>query len=179
MRRRRVLALLAGLPLSASLGACGFRPMYARLTDGAPSPVQRELAAITVGIIPDRPGQVLREALQARLERDAAGIARRYDLAVAYEIEGEGIAIQRDNTISRIRLTGRAQWTLRAQDAQRSVLASGTARSVDAVNVLREQYFAADLGNEAAQRRIAQQVAEQITLQLAAYFSRQATPRPA
>ena len=42
----------------------------------------------------------------------------------AMSIEGEGIAILHDNTTTRIRLTGRAQWTLRAQDANRTVLAT-------------------------------------------------------
>jgi hypothetical protein len=53
-------------------------------------------------------------------------------------------------------------------------LLSGTARSVDAFNVLDQQYFAADLSNEMVQKRIAEAVADQITLQLVAYFNRQA-----
>lgn len=169
VNRRGVLA-----GLSVLLGGCGFRPMYMPTASGGPGVAQRELAAITVGIIPDRPGQLLRQALQDRFERTEQGVPRKYDLAVAYEIEGEGIAILHDNTTTRIRLTGRAQWTLRAQDAQRSILATGTARSLDAVNVLKEQYFAADLGNEAAQVRIAGAVAEQITGQLASFFNRRA-----
>jgi LPS-assembly lipoprotein len=148
--------------------------MYMPTASGGPGVAQRERGAVTVGIIPDRPGQLLRQALQDRFERTEHGVAHKYDLAVAYEIEGEGIAILHDNTTTRIRLTGRAQWTLRAQDVSRTVLATGTARSLDAVNVLKEQYFAADLGNEAAQVRIANAVADQITGQLAAFFNRRA-----
>ena len=37
---------------------------------------QRELAAIQVDLIPDRPGQLLRQALQDRLEMGASGVAR-------------------------------------------------------------------------------------------------------
>jgi LPS-assembly lipoprotein len=147
--------------------------MYMPTASGNAGIAQRDLAAIAVGIIPDRPGQLLRQALQERFER-AGGVARLYDLAVGYEITGEGIAIRHDNTTTRLRLIGRADWTLRAQDATRRVLLSGNARAVDAVNVLREQYFAADLGNEAAQRRLAEAMAEQITLQLATYFHRRA-----
>ena len=117
---------------------------------------------------------MLRQALQSRFERDAAGVARRYDLTVGFEIEGDAIAIRRDNTATRIRLTGRADWTLRAQDATRAVLMSGNARAIDAVNLFQEQYFAVDLNTETARQRIAEAVAEQITLQLTAFFHRRA-----
>ena len=172
--RRGLLGLTGGLLTGGLLSGCGFRPMYMPTASGGAGVAQRELAAVTVGIIPDRPGQLLRQALQERFERTDGAVQRRYDLTVAYEIEGEGIAILHDNTTTRIRLIGRAQWSLRAQDATRAVLTSGTARSLDAVNVLKEQYFAADLGNEAAQKRIADAVADQITLQLAAFFNRRA-----
>ena len=141
---------------------------------GLPGSAQRELAAIDVGIIPDRPGQLLRQALLSRFERDSAGVPRRYDLAVGFEIGGDGIAIRHDNVTTRIRLTGRADWTLRAQDATRAIVATGNARATDAVNLFQEQYFAADLGSEAARQRIAEMVAEQITLQLTAFFHRRA-----
>ena len=165
---------LLGLAATTLLGGCGFRPMYMPTASGNAGIAQRELAAITVATIPDRPGQLLRQALQERFERAGDGVARLYDLTVGYEIDGEGIAIHADNTTTRLRLIGRADWTLRAQDAGRSVLLSGNARAMDVVNVLQEQYFAADLGNEAAQRRLAEAVAEQITLQLATYFHRRA-----
>ncbi len=64
---------------------------------------QRELAAIQVELIPDRPGQLLRQALQERLELAGSGAARRYDLSVSFWITGEGIAIQPNNTATRIR----------------------------------------------------------------------------
>jgi LPS-assembly lipoprotein len=156
------------------IAGCGFRPAFMRTASGRPGVASRELAAVTVGIIPDRPGQLLRQALQERFEQGGTGVPRRYDLAVAYGISGEGIAVQPDNSTTRIRLIGRADWTLTAQDPGRTALASGRARSVDDVNIIDQQYFAADLGNEAAQRRIADALADQITLQLAAWFRHRA-----
>ncbi len=167
------LGLSGGL-VSGGLAGCGFRPAYMPTASGEPGVAQRELAAISIGVIADRPGQLLRQALQSRFERDAAGVARRYDLTVGFEIEGDAIAIRRDNTATRIRLTGRADWTLRAQDATRAVLMSGNARAIDAVNLFQEQYFAVDLNTETARQRIAEAVAEQITLQLTAFFHRRA-----
>ncbi len=112
MKRRRLLALAAG----ASLSGCGFQPVYMPTASGNAGVAQRELAAIQVDLIPDRPGQVLRQALQDRLEMGASGVAHRYDLAVGFRVAGEGIAIQPDNTATRIRSIGSATWTLIAQD---------------------------------------------------------------
>jgi LPS-assembly lipoprotein len=43
---------------------------------------------------------------------------------------------------------------------------------MDAFNVLDQQYFAADLNTEQVQRRLASSVADQIAVQLAAFFRR-------
>ena len=67
MNRRRLLVLAAG----ASLSGCGFQPVYMPTASGKAGVAQRELAAIQVDLIPDRPGQVLRQALQDRLEMGA------------------------------------------------------------------------------------------------------------
>ena len=174
LTRRGLLGALGLGLVSAGLAGCGFRPVYAPSANGAAGPAQSELAAIYVGLIADRPGQLLRQALQSRFERDASGMARRYDLTVGFEIDGDGIAVQKNNIATRIRLTGRADFTLRAQDATRAVLFSGNARATDNINVFQEQYFAADLNTEAARQRIAEAVADQITIQLAAYFNRKA-----
>jgi LPS-assembly lipoprotein len=168
--RRHLLMLTA----AAALSGCGFQPVYMPAASGAAGAAQRELAAIQVALIPDRPGQLLRQALQDRLEMGASGVARRYDLTVAYWIAGEGIAVQSNNTTTRLRAIGNANWTLVAEDPGRTKLTSGFAKSVDAFNIIDEQYFAADLENEALQRRIAAAIADQITMQIAIYFRRRA-----
>ena len=71
-------------------------------------------------------------------------------------------------------MIGTANWTLVAQDPGRTRLTSGYAKSVDAINLFDAQYFAADLENEAVQRRLAEALADQITLQLATFFHKQA-----
>jgi LPS-assembly lipoprotein len=171
MRRRQVFALLAGAPLAG----CGFQPVYMPTATGKAGTAQRELEAIQVGLIPDRPGQLLREALQQRFEFSGDGVARRYDLAVGFTISGEGIAIQPDTSPTRVRVIGSANWTLVAQDPGRTRLTSGYARAVDGYNILESQYFAADMENDAVQKRLANALADQITLQLATYFRKRAT----
>jgi LPS-assembly lipoprotein len=171
LRRRAFL----GLSLAASLAGCGFQPVYMPTASGKPGVAQRELAAVYVNVITDRPGQLLRQALQERLERGATGVAQLYDLSVSYGIGGEGIAIQPDNSSTYTRLVARADWTLTAQDLAKTTLSHGAARASDDFNVLDEQYFAADLENDFASERLAGEVADQITLQLAAYFRRRAS----
>jgi LPS-assembly lipoprotein len=170
LSRRSLLTLGA----AGALAGCGFQPVYMRTASGKAGPAQRELASIYVNLIPDRPGQVLRQDLQERFGSDASGTLHRYSLAVSFSIAGEGISIQQNDFATRIRLIGTAQWTLSAQDAGQTRITSGSARAMDGFNVLDQQYFAADLDTEAVQRRIASTVADQIALQLAVFFRRRA-----
>jgi LPS-assembly lipoprotein len=168
--RRAFLALGSG----AALAGCGFQPVYMPTASGRPGPAQRELAAINVDLIPDRPGQLLRQALQERFEGAGDITARHYDLSVQFWIAGQGIGTQQDSTTTRVRLIGRANWSLTAQDPGHTHMTSGSARAADALNNLDSQIFAADLENEAIQKRLAEALADQITLQLAAYFRKRA-----
>jgi LPS-assembly lipoprotein len=172
--RRRVLPLALSLLASPLLGSCGFHPIYARRDDGADGPAAGGMAQIAVALMPERPGQLLRLALQERFERSGTGVARRYDLRVSFVIAAESIAVQQDSSSSRIRFVGQAQYRLTAQDPTRTTLTSGSARVVDGLNVFDQQYFAADQETEVVQRRIAEAVADQIALQLALYFNKQA-----
>ena len=171
LRRRNVLLAGAG----ALLSGCGFQPVYMPTASGQAGVAQQELASVSVDLIPDRPGQLLRQALQDRLEMANGSAPRRYDLSVAFWISGEGIGIQPDNTVTRIRAIGNATWALTAKDPGRTKLTGGFAKAVDAYNVFDTQYFALDLENEAAQKRLADALADQITLQLAVYFRKRAT----
>ncbi|HEY2132582.1 MAG TPA: hypothetical protein VGH36_06365 [Acetobacteraceae bacterium] len=173
MRRAGTLArrILLPVALCGLLPACGFHPLYAE-NRGEPGKVQTGLAEINVALLPERTGQLLRENLQARLDPSGSGRARRYDLAVSYGISGTPIGIQQDSSITRVRLIGTAIWTLTAEDAKRSTLATGVARDVDGFNIFDQQFFAMDLENESVQRRVTEAVADQMTAQLAAYFDK-------
>ena len=169
--RRTVLAACAG----GLLAGCGFRPMYATKGDGTPGPAEEGLGQISVGLIPERTGQLLRLALQSRFDRGGSGVARRYDLTASYGFFGELQSIEQLNSApTRYRLVGVAAWSLISQDAQRKTLVSGTARAMDGLNLFNQQFFAMDMETEAVQRRVTDAVADQITLQLAAYFNRRA-----
>jgi LPS-assembly lipoprotein len=168
----RVLTRRALFPLglAALLPGCGFQPLYASGPGGAPNQTQADLAAISVALIADRPGQLLRQALQDRFERAGVGVAHRYELSVAYGLAQEPIGIQPDTSTTYVRVRGTASWILSAQDPQHTQLSTGSARAMDSFNYIANQFFAAELEYDTIQRRVADLLADQITLQLARYF---------
>ena len=172
--RRWLLCRAAAL---LPLAGCGFHAVYRRAGNAAGA--SADLAAIHVGLLPDRSGQLLRLALQERLERGGVGVGYRYDLQLAFALADLGIAIQQDNSVTRERLVGTADFTLFGNDPSRPTLFGGSARRVDGFDIIDQEFFAADLQREAVVRRIAEGLADQISLQLAAYFHRQSLARPA
>lgn len=169
LSRRAVLSLGA----CAAVAGCGFEPVYMRTASGGAGPAQRDLAATSVAIIPDRPGQLLRQALQERFGSDAGDVAPRYNLAVSYSVAGQGIGILQSSIATRVRMIGTANWTLTGVNGGPAVT-TGSAKAVDAFDVLNQQYFAADLSTEQTQKRLASELADEIALQLAVFFRRRA-----
>jgi LPS-assembly lipoprotein len=165
---------MAGL---LSFAGCGFRPVYMPTASGGAGPATRELAAIHVNIIPDRPGQLLRQALQQRFRGAGGDETPLYDLSVRYWIAGQGIAILQNNNVTRIKLIGNADWSLVGRDPGRTPITQGFARAIDGVNNFDQQTFGVDLGTEQATARLAQAVADEIALRLAAFFREKAGMR--
>lgn len=166
--RRTFLPLLAA-PI---LTACGFRPVYGPVGSDKDGQAATALAEISVAIIPERTGQLLRLALQERFERAGIAVAHRYDLSVAFSIVSEALGIEQNSTATYARLVGTATYTLVSQDPGRATVTSGSARAVDGFNLYDQQYFAADQETDAVERRMAQAVADQIALQLASFFAK-------
>jgi LPS-assembly lipoprotein len=147
--------------------------MYAH-GSGSEGPAEIGLAEINVPVMPERTGQLLRQALQARFERGGSGLGRRYDLIANYSIGSNVVGVQQDTSATRIRYIGSSSWSLVAEDTQRTTLASGTARTVDGMNIFANQFFASDMEGDAIAKRMAEALADQIALQLGVYFNREA-----
>lgn len=168
-RRGVVTGLLA-------LGGCGFRPLYAPDAGNTPGPASRGLASVYVPVMPERSGQLLRQALQQRLEGTGEGVQKQYELIASFGVAADSIGILRDSSVTRARLTGTADWFLRDLTPERNVVAQGTSRVLDGFNIANQQFFAVTLDSETAIRRIASSLADQIVIQVATYFQKQATP---
>ena len=158
---------MLSLGLAGVLSGCGWRPVYMPAANGIAA--SAELSAIEVKPVYERAGQLLRENLVARLASDT-GADRKYDLSVNFWIAGEGIGVLSFTQVTRIRLVGSANWTLTSRGTKPVSLVSGSDRILDGFDIHDTQYFAADMENEHVQRRIAEQMAEKITLRLAMWF---------
>lgn len=167
---RRALLRAAGLAPALALPGCGFSPVYATLANGDPAPEAADLAAITIGRIPDRSGQELSEALQERFNFGGVGVARRYDLDVNYSIGEESVGIQPDTSVTYQRVIASASWTLRSQDPSHATVTTGHAHAIDGYNFIDQQFFDSTLEDEKVRWRLSRQIADQITMELLAYF---------
>lgn len=162
--------LLAPLGL---LAGCGFRPIYAEgVRPAAGGDIAADLAATRVALIPDRQGQMLREALNQRLG-NRAGTPARHELRVAISITRQAVGVRQDETASRLRSAAVASYIL-APLPSGEPLATGRSYAVDAFNIVTNQYFASQLSGEQVDRRLAERLAEDIVAQLAAFYARRA-----
>jgi len=150
-----------------ALTGCGFTPLYG---DNAGAPVAQKLDQVAVANIPERTGQLLRQSLQAQLQAAGAPDVQHYLLNVSFTINGQGEGTQQDTSVTRERFAATATWTLSPIGDPGQKLASGQAVTEDALNIIDDQYFAQDLETNTINRQLADQIAQQITTQVAVYF---------
>jgi LPS-assembly lipoprotein len=179
MRRRRLLGF-GGAALGAgamgALAGCSPHPLYAPDAFGNQDPqaqsVQAQLRQVQVALLPDRTGQLLREALQSRLEAGESPEYTRYNLAVSFAIAQIGLGIQNDSTITYIRFIATAPWSLSSQDnPAHPILVSNTAEAADSLNTFDNEPFGQELETNTVEARLADAIADQIVTRLAHYFT--------
>ena len=150
------------------LAACGFRPLYGPQAGYDQS--LEEFASISIAPIPDRIGQILRNELRDRLTPRGVPRSPRYRLAIVMGQTKEGLAFEKDETVTRFNLVVRATYQLVDVETG-TVLTSGAARSVAAFNVVLSEF--ANIAAEAdAESRTAKAVGEDIWVRLGVFFSR-------
>jgi LPS-assembly lipoprotein len=151
----------------APLGGCGFTPLYGQ---SGGSTVAAKLDTIEVQNIPERSGQMLRLALETNLHAAGAPTEQLYSLAVSYGLGATNVGEQQDSSFTRQRFTGTAHWTLSPVGTPGKPLAQGNVTTENALNIIDQQYFALQLETTTVQQQIANQLAAQITSQVAVYF---------
>ncbi len=168
---RRGLLAAAGL----GLAGCGFRPLHGPLPQGSDGGMRDELAAVRVGRIGERNGQLLRRDLQRRFEGTSPGrVPARYDLDIGLAIGLDLEGYRRDGFITRVRYTMTGEWVLRNAATPPQEIGRGTQRVMDAFNVPDLQFFAADSSRDAMERRLLEEMAEQIYLRVATVLRQRA-----
>lgn len=160
--------------LGAALGlsGCGFRPMYGPVSGeaGLPLDLRRELAAVRLDYMGERIGVLIQRALERRFA-SAAGDERpaaKYGLQVSISLGAEILGYRRDGAISRVRYTATTNWVLLRRTAPAEELGRGYNRTIDASNVPDYQFFSAEIASDAMQRRILDELVEQVFLAVAA-----------
>lgn len=172
LQRRGLLRGAAGL-LALGMAGCGFRPIHGGgSAAGAEGDVAADMAATRVPVISDRFGQLLRRALLQRFGQGGGEIvAARWELLVGPSLAGEAVGIQSDGAATRVRMIATANWTL-LRLTPRETVATGFERTLDAYNIQGVQLFAADASREAMERRLAEQLADEVALRMALQFRR-------
>jgi LPS-assembly lipoprotein len=158
-----------GLPLLVA--GCGFRPMHARRGSEADTQVAASLAAVKVGLITERQGQLMRRRLEEGLAPAGRGaVTAKYELRVGIGYSTDVQGFRRDGTASRIRFIATASWFLFDLGPPPREITRGTERSLDAYDIPENQFFAADVARDTMERQLIEQLAQQIVNSLAMHF---------
>ena len=160
--RRAVLAFLA-------LGACNLRPIYASKEADVVVP---DLAAIQIGQLGGRRDQYLRNYLLDEFNPGGVALPPKYQLDLVLREEANALAIQLDDTATRVNLILGATFTLKRLD-NGQVLYSSATRRVVSYNI-RTDPFSTMISGQDAERRAAREVARQIRTVLSLYFAEHA-----
>lgn len=167
-QRKSVLTSFVGLlGLGLLISGCGFKPVYRNTQTLA---INQELKKIYIPTMGGRYGQQMRQYLQQNMASDGPENPKTYILDVSPGLSEEAIDIHRDNSSGRTRVLGNAHWTLKTVSTEPVVLAQGDVQTVDGYNVSYEQYFAQMLNDETVQGRVAKQLADDVTQQVAMWF---------
>lgn len=162
------------LTLCLALAACGFEPLYG---EGAGRETVAEMAEIGIAPMPDRIGQKLRNALIDQVTPRGQLADSRYQLDVVVTTRRDGVAVQRDATVTRFNLYVSAQFRLFDRQTppgeRREPLLAGRSHTIAAFNALSAD-FANIMAERDAEDRAARDLASDITQRLAAFFRRRA-----
>lgn len=165
-----VLARLTACLLLLAAAGCGFKPLYGVV----PGSVAHEtMAAVDIGLINDRSGQVLRNGLLTRMQPLGPAEQLTYVLDVDLGESAVGLAVERDETATRTNLTITAQVAL-TELATGEVVYVDTVRSYASYDVLDAEY--ATLGAERdARERALLELADRISTSVALFLQRSQT----
>lgn len=168
--RRALLPLLPALLVAAgSLGGCGFEPLYGNRGGGGAA-ARPEMALIAIPPIPDRAGQLLRNALRDRLTPTGLPDRPRWRLDVSLKETTTDLVILRDATATFAKFVGVAKWVL-VDLSSDSPAARGQVTRRASYSISSSE-FASLQAEEDARRRVVTEIAEDIRLRLGLYFNR-------
>lgn len=151
---------LAALAFTLVLAGCGFRPLY------GPG-LQPQLAGIYVEPMAEREGYELRNTLIDLLGSNGTEAGKRYRLKVHLTQSSRGVALRNDASITRYNNTLDASYVL--TDMTGATVTTGSQTSLSAYNVAASPYATLAAQRDSS-KRAAQDIAQRIQIDLAAWF---------
>ena len=148
------------IALTLALAGCGFRPLY------GPG-LQPQLAAIYVEPMGERDGYELRNTLIDLLGSNGQQAGKRYRLTVNLTQSSRGVALRNDAAITRYNDTLYASYVL--TDLAGTTITTGSQTSLSAYNVANSPYATLAAQRDSS-KRAAQDIAQRIQIELAAFF---------
>jgi LPS-assembly lipoprotein len=156
--------------LLLAVAACGFRPLYG---EGPRQAAIADLGAIEVAPIADRIGQLTHNLLLDNINPRGRPSDPAYRLQVGLRETRTRLGFQKDATATRARMDLVARFDL-VELASGAVVSSGNSRATASYNIV-ESDFATLATEKNARERVARIVADDITIRVAACFSRRET----
>jgi LPS-assembly lipoprotein len=163
-RTAAIPLFLLSLVLAPVLAACGFQPLYGEHRHG----MEADLAAVKILPIREHIGQLLQWQLEKDFNPDGAAATPRYALHVAVSIRQDFLATQPNNVSTRGSVSAAADCALTSLD-NKTILYRGKIQSIADYNIGDDAY-AAEIGKSGAEKRVVEDIGEQIEARLAIYF---------
>lgn len=166
--RRSVLVALLTAPLLAACGGSGFQPLYGPSLNGGPG-VGEALAAVDVGLIPGRVGQVVRNELIFKTTGGAGSEPPKYRLEIAMRQSAQNLLVTLAGESTGLMYGLDAEFSLvRVED--NAVLLTAKAQSRAAYQKV-ESVYANTRARRDAEDRAARMLADNIRTRVAAFIS--------
>lgn len=150
------------------LAACGFQPLHGKRE--RPGNTATDLAYISVSPIAERSGQLLRNKLIDLLNNARLRVRPVYRLDIGLDEQRAGLAVDRDDSITRFNLRMTARFRL-TDTRTNTLIFKGHTRAIAAYNAVRSDY-ANLIAERNARKRGTDVLANEIKTRLAIYFSR-------
>lgn len=182
---RLCLIVLCTLYSTLLLSACGFQPLYGKhdrqSADGQAGAILQRIKVVASA------GEPAQRALAEQFKRDledrlnpgnhprSAG-AQDYTLSVGIGAQEGALAVSKDGTISRYNVTISAGLTLTRPDGQ--TVFYTTARRVSSYNNVTGAFFSTYVSSQDAISRGVTDLAEDVRMRLAAFFTENPNPQP-
>ena len=161
--RRGALCVFLAASGALAISACAFEPLHR--PGGALGDLR---GTVAISGVDGREGYAFRRTLERRFGTAAPNPA--YLLEARLNFERRGLAITRDDAVTRFDVSGEAAFALR-QTTDGSLVAEGVARALSAYSALATPY-ATRVAARDAERRVAEDLAERVYAQIAAQLSR-------